>query len=82
MQCRQRLVTRDVCIFFQIDEAEADNCTEISAITTTHRFINQLVLKAAGHLGRDLALLMIKKGAKEILKEAREQNCANNDKVY
>ena len=58
-----------------------DVCTEIAAITTTHRFINQLILKAAGHLGRDLALLMIKKGARPILDEARRENMAKDDEV-
>ena len=65
----------------QIDEAEAENCTEIAAITTTHRFINQFVLKAAGHLGRDLALLLLGRGAKPILDEAREQNLARDEQV-
>jgi len=60
---------------------EAENCTEIAAITTAHRFINQYVLKAAGHLGRDLALLLLSKGAKPILDEAREQNLARDEQV-
>ena len=66
----------------QSGECEADNCTEIAAITTTHRFISHSILKASGHLGRDLALLLISKGAKAILEEARRDNNMKEDRSY
>ncbi|CAK8692383.1 porphobilinogen deaminase-like [Clavelina lepadiformis] len=62
-----------------VQDVDPDKCTEFSCITTTHKFMNQLILKAAGHLGRDLALDLLKRGAKDILDEARKQDLARPD---
>ena len=53
---------------------ELDNCCESSSITTSHRFIHPLLLKIAGHLGRDVAINLLRDGAASILNEARIAN--------
>lgn len=59
---------------FVINPTDLDNCCEFASITISYRFLHPMLLKLAGHLGRDLALLLLKRGAKEILDEAREEN--------
>jgi len=66
---------------FQLTPADPDQCCEFACITTSHRLVDPVLLKIAGHLGRDLALLLLNKGAKPILDEARAQNMANADDV-
>jgi len=57
-----------------ITPSDLDNCCEFASITTSYRFLHPMLLKLAGHLGRDVALLLLKKGAKDILDEARVDN--------
>nr|CAB3253354.1 porphobilinogen deaminase [Phallusia mammillata] len=64
-----------------IEPVDPDTCCEFASITTSHKLLDAGFLKAAGHLGRDLALLLLKKGARDILDEARQQNLANENDV-
>lgn len=49
------------------------NC-EFASITTSYHFMSPYLLKTAGHLGRDIAMLLLEKGARRILDEAKRQN--------
>uniref|UniRef100_H2ZDA4 Porphobilinogen deaminase C-terminal domain-containing protein n=1 Tax=Ciona savignyi TaxID=51511 RepID=H2ZDA4_CIOSA len=64
-----------------LEVVDPESCCEFASITTSHRFIHPMLLKVAGHLGRDLALLLLGKGAREILDEARRQNMERVDDV-
>ncbi|XP_039247667.2 porphobilinogen deaminase-like [Styela clava] len=57
---------------------KSENC-EFASITISYHFISPFLLKTAGHLGRDIAQLLLNRGARRILDEARRQNEMSND---